>query len=112
MISPFRLAVKRRIIMEEGFDQLVQMVPGLSVWLTKMTGLERWTLENKLLDLLKIKLAHQDFADLTASTRERVTATISMLKNRTLLTMKASVQRSNRLNRRGLLPKRGRPDER
>ena len=95
---------------KEDFDRLVQMVPGLSVKLTKMMGLRRWKLENKLLDLLfstveqrlaktflnllddfgiphkdgyllKIKLTHQDFADLIASTRETVTTTLSKFKN-------------------------------
>jgi CRP-like cAMP-binding protein len=90
------------------------MVPGLAIRITKMIGFRRWKLENKLIDLLygsveqrlaktivnllddfavphlngyllKIKLTHQDFADLIASTRETVTSTISKMKNDGLL---------------------------
>jgi CRP-like cAMP-binding protein len=96
------------------FDRLLQMVPGLAVKLTKMQGLKRWKIENKLLDLLyrtveqrlaktltslledfgvphgegyllKIKLTHQDFADLIASTRETVTATLNRMKSEGLI---------------------------
>jgi len=92
------------------FDQMQKMIPGLSTRLTKMIGFRRWKLENKLIDLLygsveqrlaktignllddfavphadgyllKVKLTHQDFADLIASTRETVTGTITKLKN-------------------------------
>jgi len=92
------------------FDQMQKMIPGLSIRLTKMIGFRRWKLENKLIDLLygsveqrlaktignllddfavphvdgyllKVKLTHQDFADLIASTRETVTGTITKLKN-------------------------------
>jgi len=92
------------------FDQMQKMVPGLSIRVTKMIGFRRWKLENKLIDLLygsveqrlaktilnllddfavphaagfllKVKLTHQDFADLIASTRETVTATMGKLKN-------------------------------
>jgi len=91
------------------FDRLLEMVPGLSIRITKMLGLRRWKVENKLLDmlystveqrlaktilgmlddfgvphgegfLLKIKLTHKDFADLIASTRETVTATLNKMK--------------------------------
>lgn len=34
---------------------------------------------------LKIKLTHQDFADMIASTRETVTATLSKLKNQDII---------------------------
>jgi len=96
---------------KEDFDRLVQMVSGLSVRVTKMMRLRRWKPENKLLDLLhstveqrlsktflnlfddfgvphgdghllKLKLTLQDFADLIASTRETVTATLNKLKSR------------------------------
>lgn len=96
------------------FDRMQKMVPGLSIRVTKMIGFRRWKLENKLIDLLygsveqrlaktilnllddfavphargyllKIKLTHQDFADLIASTRETVTATLTRLKNDGLL---------------------------
>lgn len=92
------------------FDQLVEMVPGLSVKLTKIIGFRKRKLENKLLDLLfstveqrlaktllnllddfgiphndgyllKIKLTHQDFSDLIASTRETVTTVLNKFKN-------------------------------
>jgi len=92
------------------FDQMQKMVPGLSIRVTKMIGFRRWKLENKLIDLLygsveqrlaktignllddfavphadgyllKVKLTHQDFADLIASTRETVTGTMTKLKN-------------------------------
>jgi CRP-like cAMP-binding protein len=95
---------------KENFDRLLQLIPGLSIKITKMIGLRRWKLENKLLDLiyntveqriaktlinllddfgiphkggymLKIKLTHSDYADLIASTRETVTATFSKLKD-------------------------------
>lgn len=94
---------------KEDFDKLLEMVPGLSIQLTKMIGFRRWKIENKLLDLLfctveqrlvktivnllddfgvpnnggyllKIKLTHKDFADLIASTRETVTAALNRLK--------------------------------
>ncbi|OGQ88745.1 MAG: hypothetical protein A2512_03845 [Deltaproteobacteria bacterium RIFOXYD12_FULL_56_24] len=96
------------------FERMQKMVPGLSIRVTKMIGFRRWKLENKLIDLLygsveqrlaktilnllddfavphaegyllKVKLTHQDFADLIASTRETVTATMSKLKNDGLL---------------------------
>ena len=95
---------------KDNFDRLLQMVPGLSVQVTKMIGLRRWKIENKLLDLLystveqrlaktlihlledfgipknggyllQIKLTHKDYADLVASTRETVTATLNKMKN-------------------------------
>lgn len=96
------------------FERMQSMVPGLAIRITKMIGFRRWKLENKLIDLLygsveqrlaktivnllddfavphlngyllKIKLTHQDFADLIASTRETVTSTISKMKNDGLL---------------------------
>lgn len=92
------------------FERLIQVVPGLEIKITKMIGLKRWKIENKLLELLfctveqrlaktflhllddfgiprdggyllKIKLAHKDYADLIGSTRETVTATLNKLKN-------------------------------
>jgi CRP/FNR family cyclic AMP-dependent transcriptional regulator len=99
---------------KEDFERLVQMIPGLVIKMTKLIGLRRWKIENKLLDLLyrtveqrlaktflnllddfsiphgngyllKIKLTHKDFADLIASTRETVTATLNKLKNEGLI---------------------------
>jgi len=96
------------------FEKMQTMVPGLAIRVTKMIGFRRWKFENKLVDLLygsveqrfaktignllddfavphtdgyllKIKLTHQDFADLIASTRETVTATIAKLKNDAVL---------------------------
>ncbi len=98
------------IMKKEDFDQLVQMVPGLAVRMNKMIGLKRWKIENRLIDLLyrtveqrlartflnlledfgvprdggyllKIKLTHKDYADLIASTRETVTATLNRMKS-------------------------------
>jgi CRP/FNR family cyclic AMP-dependent transcriptional regulator len=97
------------IMKRDDIDHLIQMVPGLSVRMTKMIGLKRWKIENKLLDLLyrtveqrlaktflnlledfgvphkngyllRIKLTHKDYADLIASTRETVTATLNKMK--------------------------------
>lgn len=105
------------IMKKDDFDRLVQMVPGLSVKMTKMMGLKRWKIENKLLDLLyrtveqrlaktflnlledfgvpheggyllQIKLTHKDYADLIASTRETVTATLNKMKNDGLIDFK------------------------
>lgn len=98
------------ILTKDNFDQLVQMVPGLAVRMNKMIGLKRWKIENRLIDLLyrtveqrlartflnlledfgvprdggyllKIKLTHKDYADLVASTRETVTATLNKMKH-------------------------------
>jgi CRP-like cAMP-binding protein len=97
------------ILTKEDFDRLLQMVPGLAVRINKVIGLKRWKIENRLIDrlyrtveqrlartflnlledfgvphdggyLLKIKLTHKDYADLIASTRETVTATLNKLK--------------------------------
>ncbi len=102
------------IMNKTDFDSLLDMVPGLSLRITKMIGLRRWKIENKLLDLLyntveerlaktflnllddfgvphkrgyllKIKLTHRDLADLIASTRETVTATLGKMKSRGLI---------------------------
>lgn len=104
------------IMKKKDFDSLIKMVPGLSLRITKMIGLRRWKIENKLLDLLynsvevrlvktllnllddfgvphekgymlKIKLTHKDYADLIASTRETVTATLNNLKSKGLIEM-------------------------
>lgn len=98
------------IMTKENFERLIQMVPGLAMRLSKMIGLKRWKIENKLLDLLyrtveqrlaktflnlledfgvphkdgyllQIKLTHKDYADLIASTRETVTTTLNKMKN-------------------------------
>jgi CRP/FNR family cyclic AMP-dependent transcriptional regulator len=105
------------IMKKDDFDRLIQMVPGLSVKMTKMIGLKRWKIENKLLDLLyrtveqrlaktflnlledfgvphesgyllQIKLTHKDFADLIASTRETVTAALNKMKHDGLIDFK------------------------
>ncbi len=102
------------IMKKEDFDRMLQMVPGLSIRLTKMIGLRRWKIENKILDLLystveqrlartllnllddfgvphekgymiKLKLKHSDYADLIASTRETVTATLNRLKKEDII---------------------------
>ncbi len=91
------------------FNELSQIVPGLSIKITKMMGLRRFKIENKLLDLVycgveqrlaktilnllhdfgvpydngykvQLKLTHQDLSDLIASTRETVTATLNKFK--------------------------------
>jgi len=96
------------IMSKASFDEMLKIVPGLSIRLNKIIGLRRRKIENKLLDLLystveeriaktlisllddfgipdgesyilKIKLTHQDIADLIASTRETTTATINKL---------------------------------
>ncbi|MBZ0155634.1 MAG: Crp/Fnr family transcriptional regulator [Alphaproteobacteria bacterium] len=98
------------IMKKPDYDRLIQEVPGLAIRVTKMIGLKRWKIETKLLDLLyrtveqrlakvllnllddfgvprdggyliKIKLTHKDYADLIASTRETVTATLNKLRN-------------------------------
>lgn len=98
------------IMTKENFERLIQMVPGLAIRLSKMIGLKRWKIENKLFDLLyrtveqrlaktfinlledfgvprkngyllQIKLTHKDYADLIASTRETVTTTLNKMKN-------------------------------
>jgi len=95
---------------KEDFYGLTQIIPGLAIKMTKMIGFKRRKIENKLTDLLyrtveqrlaktfltllddfgvpyndgyllQIKLNHRDYADLIASTRETVTATLNKLKN-------------------------------
>lgn len=102
------------IMKKTDFDRLLQMVPGLSIKITKMIGLRRWKIENRLLDLLystveqrlsktllnllddfgvphnsgyllKVKLTHKDYAGLIASTRETVTATLNKFKNKGII---------------------------
>ncbi|MBI5074345.1 MAG: Crp/Fnr family transcriptional regulator [Nitrospirae bacterium] len=102
------------IISKQNFDKLLDMIPGLSIQFTKIFGKRRWKIENRLFDLLystveqrlaktllnlldehsvphdhgkrlTIKLTHQDFADLIASTRETVTATLNTLRERELI---------------------------
>jgi CRP-like cAMP-binding protein len=97
------------IMSKNNFDEMLKIVPGLSIRLNKIIGLRRWKIENKLLDLLyntveerlaktitnllddfgvpdgdtyilKIKLTHQDWSELIASTRETTTATLNNLK--------------------------------
>ena len=98
------------IMKKEDFCYLIQKVPRISIQVTRFMGFRRFKVENKLIDLLfstveqrlvktllnllddfgiphkdgyllKIKLTHQDFADLIASTRETVTTTLSKFKN-------------------------------
>lgn len=102
------------IMKKEDFERMLQMVPGLSIKLTKMMGLRRWKVENRLMDLLystveqrlaktllnlledfgiphnrgyliKLKLRHSDYADLIASTRETVTSTLSKFRNQGII---------------------------
>jgi CRP-like cAMP-binding protein len=102
------------IMVKEDFERLIQMVPGLGIRLSKMIGLKRWKIENRLLDLLyrtveqrlaktllnlledfgvphkngyllRIKLTHKDYADLIASTRETVTTTLNKMKGEGLI---------------------------
>jgi CRP-like cAMP-binding protein len=97
------------IMTKANFDEMLKMVPGLSIRLNKIIGLRRRKIENKLLDLLyssveerlaktlihllddfgipdgsayilKVKLTHQDLSELIASTRETTTATLNSLK--------------------------------
>jgi CRP-like cAMP-binding protein len=97
------------IMSKSNFDEMLKIVPGLSIRLNKIIGLRRRKIENKLLDLLystveerlaktlinllddfgipdndsfilKIKLTHQDLSELIASTRETTTATLNNLK--------------------------------
>lgn len=101
-------------INREHFQDLMQAVPGLSIRITKMIRFRLWKIENRLLDLvyssveqrlaktivnllddfgiphgdgylIKIRLTHNDYADLIASTRETVTATFNKLKKKGLI---------------------------
>jgi len=96
------------IMSKAHFDEMLKIVPGLSIRLNKIIGLRRRKIENKLLDLLystveerlaktlikllddfgvpdgdtyilKIKLTHQDLSELIASTRETTTATLNKM---------------------------------
>ena len=102
------------IMSKSNFDEMLKIVPGLSIRLNKIIGLRRRKIENKLLDLLystveerlaktlitllddfgipdgdsyilKIKLTHQDLSELIASTRETTTATLNNLKKEGLI---------------------------
>jgi CRP-like cAMP-binding protein len=102
------------IMSKAHFDEMLKIVPGLSIRLNKIIGLRRRKIENKLLDLLystveerlaktlinllddfgipednsyilKIKLTHQDLSELIASTRETTTATLSHMKKEGLI---------------------------
>ncbi len=106
------------IMKKEDFERMLQMVPGLSIRLTKMMGLRRWKVENRLMDLLystveqrlaktllnlledfgvphgkgyliKLKLRHSDYADLIASTRETVTSTLSKFRHQGIITIES-----------------------
>jgi CRP/FNR family cyclic AMP-dependent transcriptional regulator len=92
------------------FDRALQAIPDLSTSVTKMIGLRRHKIENKLISLLyssvrqrlartlltlleefgaphdkgrmiNVKLTHMDYADLIASTRETVTAELNKLRS-------------------------------
>jgi CRP-like cAMP-binding protein len=96
------------------FDEMLKIVPGLSIRLNKIIGLRRRRIENRLMDLLystveerlaktlinllddfatpdddtyilKIKLTHQDLSELIASTRETTTATLNKLTKEGLI---------------------------
>lgn len=98
------------------FEKMVEMIPGLSITITKTLGERKRRLENKLVDLtfctveqrlaktllhlvesfgvpqkdgykLDLKLTHKDYADLIASTRETITVTFHKLKNEGLIGM-------------------------
>ncbi len=102
------------IMSKAHFDEMLKIVPGLSIRLSKIIGLRRRKIENKLLDLLystveerlaktlitllddfgipdgdfytlKIKLTHQDLSELIASTRETTTATLNHFKKEKLI---------------------------
>lgn len=98
----------------EKFQELMHDIPGLSIKITKMIDFRFKKIENRLLNLLhstveqrlaktllslmeefavphesgyliKVKLTHNDYADLIASTRETVTATFNKLKRMDIL---------------------------
>jgi CRP-like cAMP-binding protein len=98
----------------EFFEEAVRKMPELSMSVTKIIGLRRHRIENKLLSLLYstveqrlartlvelleefgkpheggrmigIKLTHKDLAELIASTRETVTAGLNRMKNEGLI---------------------------
>lgn len=102
---------------KDNFDALLRKVPLLSKRIYKISGFRFRKIENRLVDLLystveerlakillklsddfgvpengrsiiKIKLTHNDFAELIASTRETVTATINKLKDQGLISYK------------------------
>jgi CRP/FNR family cyclic AMP-dependent transcriptional regulator len=102
------------IMSKANFDEMLKMVPGLSIRLNKIIGFRRRKIENKLLDLLyssveerlaktlihllddfgipdgdayilKVKLTHQDLSELIASTRETTTTTLNSLKKAGLI---------------------------
>ncbi len=96
---------------KEDMERFIQKIPILSVRVSQMMGFRRYSIENKLVDLLfrtveqrfaktlmslvddfgiphvdgillNIRLTHKDFAALIASTRETVTATVNNLKHK------------------------------
>jgi CRP/FNR family transcriptional regulator len=95
----------------EDMERFILKMPILSVQITRMFGFRRYSIENKLVDLLfrtveqrfaktlmslvddfgiphadgillNIRLTHKDYAALIASTRETVTATVNNLKHK------------------------------
>lgn len=98
----------------ENFDRLMQLVPALSVKITKLTGLRLKRIQNRLVDLLycpvegrlartllhladefgtahpdgtliNLRLTHNDLAALIASTRETVSAVLADFRKKGLL---------------------------
>ncbi len=98
----------------EDMERFIQKMPILSVQVTRMFGFRRYSIENKLVELLfrtveqrfaktlmslvddfgiphadgillNIRLTHKDYAALVASTRETVTATVNNLKHKGLI---------------------------
>lgn len=107
------LCVMRR----ENFDKLIAIVPSLSRKVTKIIGLRRRKIENRLRDLLystvaerlaktllrlseefgvqdgskillNIRLTHNDLSELIASTRETVTATLNTFREKGIIDYK------------------------
>jgi len=101
-------------IKREDFQRVINSIPGFSNKVTRMKAPNGRTIENKLIDLLyrtveqrlaitllrldgefgephergrviMLKLTHNDLADLVASTRETVTASLSRLKEKGLV---------------------------
>lgn len=98
----------------EDMERFIQKMPILSVRVSQMMGFRRYSIENKLVELLfrtveqrfaktlmslvddfgiphadgillNIRLTHKDYAALVASTRETVTATVNNLKHKGLI---------------------------
>jgi CRP-like cAMP-binding protein len=99
------------LMRRENFNRLMEMVPALGTRITKLSGLRLRKIQNRLVDLLyssvearlaktflglaaefgvarqdgvliDLRLTHNDFADLIASTRETVSAALGALSRR------------------------------